>query len=105
MNLISRFFDSVGAVLPYVNQSALVDSFDKISGPSESRPESSNRAVKALQSIIFAHALATRDAAAAEPFYRGTLSLLDPKTLYTPCLELRMLISIRLITKELIANR
>ncbi|RFN54496.1 c6 transcription factor [Fusarium flagelliforme] len=88
MNLISRFFDTVGALLPYVNQSALVASFDKISGPSESQSESSNRAVKALRSIIFAHALSTRDAAAAEPFYRGTLSLLDPKTLYTPCLEL-----------------
>ncbi|UPK95844.1 hypothetical protein LCI18_006779 [Fusarium solani-melongenae] len=88
MNLISRFFDTVGAVLPYVNQPALLDSFDKIAGPSESHPKSSNRAVKALRSIIFAHALSTRDAAAAEPFYRRTLSLLDPKTLYAPSLEL-----------------
>lgn len=104
MNLISRFFDTVGAVLPYVNQPALLDSFDKIAGPSESHPKSSNRAVKALRSIIFAHALSTRDAAAAEPFYRRTLSLLDPKTLYAPSLELRMLINICLITQALITN-
>ena len=104
MNLISRFFDTVGAVLPYINQPALLDSFDKIAGPSESHPKSSNRAVKALRSIIFAHALSTRDAAAAEPFYRRTLSLLDPKTLYAPSLELRMLINICLITQALITN-
>ncbi|RGP81151.1 c6 transcription factor [Fusarium longipes] len=88
MNLISRFFDTVGAVLPYINQPALLDSFDKISGPSESHPKSSNSVVKALQSIIFAHALSTQNAAAAEPFYRRTLKLLDPKTLYAPSLEL-----------------
>ncbi|KAI1027023.1 hypothetical protein LB504_008086 [Fusarium proliferatum] len=88
MNLISRFFDTVGAVLPYVNQPALLESFDKIVGPSESRQRPPSRVAKALRSIVFAHALSTQDVGAAEPFYRRTLSLLDPKTLYAPSLEL-----------------
>lgn len=90
INLISRFFDTVGAVLPYVNQPALLESFDKIVGPSESRQRPPSRVAKALRSIVFAHALSTQDVGAAEPFYRRTLSLLDPKTLYAPSLELRM---------------
>ncbi|KAM5380818.1 hypothetical protein ACJZ2D_003342 [Fusarium nematophilum] len=85
---ISRFFDTVGAVLPYVNEPALLEGFDKIERDSAVAEQSSHRAMQALLTVVFAHALSTQDAAAAEPFYRRTLGLLDPRTLYAPRLEL-----------------
>ncbi|KAM5354985.1 hypothetical protein ACJ41O_001631 [Fusarium nematophilum] len=78
---ISRFFDTVGAVLPYVNEPALLEGFDKIERDSAVAEQSSHRAMQALLTVVFAHALSTQDAAAAEPFYRRTLGLLDPRTL------------------------
>jgi hypothetical protein len=44
---------------------------------------------RALLYIVFAHALSPSDSARGEDYYRQTLSLLDPKTLYTPTIELR----------------
>ncbi|KAI9151262.1 c6 transcription factor [Paramyrothecium foliicola] len=83
---ISQFFETIGAVLPYIHEPALLDAFDKIAVLPKEQPW--NRTTQALLSIVFAHALLTLEGNSAEPFYRRTLSLLDPKTLYTPNLEL-----------------
>lgn len=48
------------------------------------------RALRPLLSIVFAHALSTLSEGSPEPFYRRTLRLLDPKTMYVSSLELRM---------------
>jgi hypothetical protein len=42
---------------------------------------------QALLNIVFAHALATAEDGAAEPFYRRALNLLDEKGLYLPTIE------------------
>jgi hypothetical protein len=86
---ISRFFDTVGATLPYVTEPALLAGLEKIqTNLRDSDP--STRALRPLLSIVFAHALSTLDdEASPEPFYRRTLQLLDPKTMYVSSLELR----------------
>lgn len=86
---IALFSDTVGAILPYISQPAILEILDKIEEAALRPSPSSNRAAKALLSIVFAHALSTRDADASEHYYRQTLSLLDPRTLYAPSLELR----------------
>ena len=84
---ISRFFDTVGATLPYMTEPGLLAGLDKVLR--NSRDEPSTRPLRPLLSIVFAHALSTLDEGSPEPFYRRTLRLLDPKTLYVSSLELR----------------
>lgn len=84
---ISRFFDTVGAVVPYVTEPALLEGMEKMDGRTgHGYPVPCS--LQALLSIVFAHALSTLDEGSPEPFYRRTLSLLDPKTLYVSSLEL-----------------
>lgn len=71
---IKTFFDTVGHVLPYVNETALLRESDVVSSPRETirRP---SRSIEALLCIVFAHSLATTNADAAEPFYHRALGL------------------------------
>jgi hypothetical protein len=87
MDWISSFFDAVGAILPYVNEPGILDGLNKLRrGTTGTSPSHMTRA---LLYIVFAHALSPSDSARGENYYRQTLSLLDPKTLYTPTIELR----------------
>lgn len=71
---IKKFFDTVGQVLPYVNESALLRESDVVSSPRETNRRPS-RSIEALLCIVFAHSLATTDPDAAEPFYHRALGL------------------------------
>ena len=86
---ISRFFDTIGAVLPYVSELVLLDRLDKVQRSVENE-QPSVRTKQALLNIVFAHSLSTQNQGSADPYYRRTLNLLDLKTLYIPSLELRM---------------
>ncbi|CAM1505903.1 Fc.00g115400.m01.CDS01 [Cosmosporella sp. VM-42] len=84
---INCFFDTIGAILPYVSEPALIDSLDALERTSrDSQP--SGRANEALLNIVFAHALSTVNEDPPETYYRRTLGLLDPKTLYVSSLSL-----------------
>ncbi|KAK1765888.1 C6 transcription factor [Phialemonium atrogriseum] len=87
---ITRFSDTVGAVLPYVNESALLREVDTTGA--RARPDNGrlrSRSVQALLNIVFAHALSTTDAGPAEPFYHRALALLlaDEQTVCNSNLE------------------
>uniref|UniRef100_A0A0B7KKS7 Zn(2)-C6 fungal-type domain-containing protein n=1 Tax=Bionectria ochroleuca TaxID=29856 RepID=A0A0B7KKS7_BIOOC len=83
---IARFFDTVGAVLPYISESAVTDSLERVESSADDVP--APRSVQALLYIVFAHSLSVTNTQMAEPFYLRTLSALDPRTLYTPSIEL-----------------
>ncbi|TWU74259.1 hypothetical protein ED733_004618 [Metarhizium rileyi] len=83
---VHHFFDTVAPVFPFVNKSMLIreiDLIDSRTGTWHSCPSNT----RALMNIVFAHALATWEDGAAEPFYRRALSLLDEKGLYLPTVE------------------
>ena len=72
---IKNFFDTIGHILPYVNESALLRETDAI-GSRQDAHRRPSRSMEALLSIVFAHSLSTTDADAAEPFYHHALGLL-----------------------------
>lgn len=84
---IGRFFDTVGSVLPYISEPALLESIDRVESKTTTNLPSM-RSVQALLSIVFAHTLSTLEERSAEPYYRRTLGLLDPRTVYVSSLEL-----------------
>lgn len=84
----TRFFDTVGAVLPYVSESQVLREIDVIDARDQGW-QMSQRSAQALLSIIFAQALQTLDDRSPEPYYRRALGLLDEKTLYIPTVDSR----------------
>ena len=85
VQLISRFFDTIGATLAHVSESAILDTLDKLES---GREPSSTRTAQALLNIVFAHALSVEAEGPPELYYEQDLNLLDLKTLYVPSLEL-----------------
>lgn len=86
----ARFFDTVGAVLPYVGESDVLREVDEIDARGQGWL-SAARSTQALLSIVFAQALYTMGGERSpEPFYRRALSLLDDKTVYIPTVDARM---------------
>lgn len=84
----TRFFDTVGAVLPYIGEPEVFREIDRID--SQEAWQSASRATQALLSIIFAQALYSLGGGGSpEPYYRRALSLLDEKTVYVPTIEAR----------------
>ncbi|KAJ9134261.1 C6 transcription factor [Pleurostoma richardsiae] len=86
---VTAFFDTVGAVLPYVNESALLREVDT-AGSRLENSRTTPRSVEALLNIVFAHALiATSEADSAEPFYHRAIALvlLDEQTVCNSTLE------------------
>ncbi|KAI5456893.1 hypothetical protein BGZ63DRAFT_494952 [Mariannaea sp. PMI_226] len=72
---ISRFFETVGSVLPYVKEVHLLREVNKMGGTvGYDAPQS--RPTKALLNAVFAHALSTLDQGSPEPFYHRALGLL-----------------------------
>lgn len=84
----TRFFDTVGAVQPYVSEAQVLRDIDAMDVAAASW-QAASRASQALVSIIFAQALNTLDSRSPEPFYRRALSLLDEQTVYTPTVDAR----------------
>ncbi|EQL00796.1 Transcription factor, fungi [Ophiocordyceps sinensis CO18] len=83
----ARFFDTVGAVLPYVGESDVLREVDEIDARGQGWL-SAARSTQALLSIVFAQALYTMGGERSpEPFYRRALSLLDDKTVYIPTVD------------------
>ncbi|KAH8898859.1 hypothetical protein GQ53DRAFT_836866 [Thozetella sp. PMI_491] len=86
LELITRFFDTVGAVLPYVNEAALLKEIERAEVHAESQ-DASSQSLQALLSIVFAYALYTMHGASPEPFYRRALRLLHGEALHVSNLE------------------
>ncbi|KND92065.1 Oleate activated transcription factor 3 [Tolypocladium ophioglossoides CBS 100239] len=81
-----RFFDTVGAVLPYISKPHVLREIDYI-GEQGQDWQAARRSLQALLSIIFAQALHTMEDRSPEPFYRRALGLLNEQTLYLPTVE------------------
>ncbi|VUC25453.1 unnamed protein product [Clonostachys rosea] len=84
LELISRFSDSVGAVLPFSTESALVIEICKMSENSELAS-----GVRALLDIVFAYALVSADEDAANAFYLRAFRILETQSQHVPSLESR----------------
>ncbi|CAG9991517.1 unnamed protein product [Clonostachys byssicola] len=82
LELISRFSDSTGAVLPFATESALVIEACKISADAELAP-----GVRALLDIVFAHALVSADENAANALYLRAFHILEIQSQHLPSLE------------------
>ncbi|KJZ71307.1 hypothetical protein HIM_09317 [Hirsutella minnesotensis 3608] len=81
-----RFFATVGAVFPYVDESLVLHDVECIQAQRKGwlpvKPST-----QALLSIIFAYALHTMQDGSPEPYYRQTLRLLDDKAISLPTTE------------------
>ncbi|PHH71503.1 hypothetical protein CDD82_6479 [Ophiocordyceps australis] len=91
----TRFFDTVGTVLPHVGQPEMWRIVARVidGGLAWSAVD---RAAQALLSIMFAQVLHTLDERSPEPFYRRALALLDEKALHIPtidCLQALLLLA------------
>ncbi|KPM42955.1 hypothetical protein AK830_g3642 [Neonectria ditissima] len=72
---IARFFNTVGAVLPYISEAPLLREANRMGARTwDDSPHA--RSTKALLNIVFAHALSTMDDASPEPFYERAFELL-----------------------------
>ncbi|CAK7235278.1 hypothetical protein SBRCBS47491_009238 [Sporothrix bragantina] len=81
---VTLFFDTVGAMLPYVSETSLLKEIDAAAGD---RSALRSRSTEGLLSIVFAHALvATGKEDVAEPFYHRAvaLQLLEEQAVATP---------------------
>lgn len=87
LELIKRFFDTIGGALPFISQPTLIDEVHRGTDKLEGRR--SSRSSKALLNIVFAHALSTVDGGLPEPFYHKALGLLlmDEQNVCTSNLE------------------
>ncbi|KAF4589138.1 C6 transcription factor [Ophiocordyceps camponoti-floridani] len=81
-----RFFHTVGAVLPYVDESDVLAHLDAIDGSGRGW-QAVDQSTQSLLSIIFAHALNTLDERSPEPFYRRALALMDNKAAHVPTIS------------------
>jgi hypothetical protein len=88
IELLSRFFDTVGAVLPFVSERTLLGQLENLYSQlaQEQKPPCDH---EALINIVFAHALSTVDGASPGPFYQRSLSLAEAATLCAASLESR----------------
>lgn len=84
----ARFFDTVGAVLPYISEPHVLREIDYLDAQGQDW-QAERRSSQALLSIIFAQALWTMDDRSPEPFYRRALGLLNEQTLHLPTVESR----------------
>ncbi|KAK9451824.1 C6 transcription factor [Limtongia smithiae] len=85
---ITRFSDTVGAVLPYANESVLArEVVSTVSTTDDDKAPS--RSSDALLNIVYAHALCTMDSSSAERYYHRSLGLMftEEQTLRNPNLE------------------
>ncbi|KAK9443287.1 hypothetical protein VB005_04358 [Metarhizium brunneum] len=73
--LVARFFDNIGYVLPYVDEVSIMGKLHVLDeDANESCP--STQSWQALLNIVLAYALYTIDGPSPEPFYRRVINLL-----------------------------
>lgn len=73
--LVARFFDTIGDVLPYVDEVSIMGKLHVLDeDANESCP--STQSWQALLNIVLAYALYTIDGPSPEPFYRRVINLL-----------------------------
>ncbi|CAM1504980.1 Fc.00g106170.m01.CDS01 [Cosmosporella sp. VM-42] len=73
------FFDTVGAVMPYISETELLKEADTFNAQPRLYHAIMRRDMKALGSIVIAYALATLDGSSPSPFYVQALELLDER--------------------------
>ena len=83
--LVYRFFETVGAVLPYVNKSVLLEQCNRVQHEDY---HGFYRSKRALLNIVCAHASLSLPGGTPEVFYRRALTWLDSLTLRGSSLEL-----------------
>ncbi|CAK7200456.1 hypothetical protein SEUCBS139899_003151 [Sporothrix eucalyptigena] len=84
---VTLFFDTVGAMLPYVSETSLLKEIDAAAGD---RSALRSRSTEGLLNIVFAHALvAAGKEDVAEPFYHRAvaLQLLEEQAVSTPTMH------------------
>ncbi|KAK7423657.1 hypothetical protein QQX98_000847 [Neonectria punicea] len=99
LELITLFFDTVGAVTPLISEPTLlrqVNEFYAQTGTCKMTP----RDVKALLSIVFAHAAATKDDLCHYAFYSQAVAFLNDKTAHLPSIVSRMLTATEIMNDE-----
>ncbi|KAF4999986.1 hypothetical protein FDECE_11334 [Fusarium decemcellulare] len=78
LQLIAKFFDTVGAVLPFLSEITLVKAIHEVYNPgAEMNPTPDTRA---LLNIAFAHALSTLNNPTSEHYYLQALKVLGHQT-------------------------
>ena len=85
---MSRFFDTAGQVLPYVDEKRILSKLHLL----DSRLDCSDpftQSWQALLNIIAAYALYTLEGPSPEPFYRRTLDLLYGTAIHLSTLQTR----------------
>lgn len=73
--LVARFFDTIGDVLPYVDEPSVMTKLDVLDDNTGSS-DASTHSWRALLNIILAYALYTLDGPSPEPYYRKVTSIL-----------------------------
>ncbi|KAH7007465.1 fungal-specific transcription factor domain-containing protein, partial [Ilyonectria destructans] len=86
LELAARFFDAVGAILPYTNESIVMKEVHKLCGQAGDGVSSSPD-IRALLNIVFAHALLAVNEPSSELFYSRAFSLLENESQHMSTLE------------------
>lgn len=89
LELAARFFDAVGAILPYTSESIVMKEVHRFYGQSGDGISSSPD-IRALLNIVFAHALLAVNEPSSELFYSRAFSLLENESQHMSTLESRM---------------
>lgn len=88
LELAARFFDAVGAILPYTNESIVMKEIHRLCGQ-VGDGISSSPDIRALLNIVFAHALLAVNEPSSELFYSRAFSLLENESQHMSTLESR----------------
>ena len=72
--LVARFFDTVGEVLPYLDERTVLSRLDEVDFDAIN-PDPPTQSWQALLNIVFAYALYTTDGPSPEPHYRRVIDL------------------------------
>ncbi|KAH6974335.1 fungal-specific transcription factor domain-containing protein [Ilyonectria sp. MPI-CAGE-AT-0026] len=86
LELAARFFDAVGAILPYTNESIVMKEIHRLCGQ-VGDGISSSPDIRALLNIVFAHALLAVNEPSSELFYSRAFSLLENESQHMSTLE------------------
>ncbi|KID93925.1 hypothetical protein MAJ_10113, partial [Metarhizium majus ARSEF 297] len=85
--LVARFFDNIGDVLPYVDKVSVMGKLHVLDeDANESCP--STQSWQALLNIVLAYALYTIDGPSPEPFYRRVINLLYGKAIHLSTIQI-----------------
>lgn len=86
--LVARFFDTIGDILPYVDEQSVMAKLEVLNDHPGS-PDASKQSWRALLNIILAYALYTLDGPSPEPYYRNVTNILYGTGIHLSTLQTR----------------